>query len=457
MITFSRYEVRTEPGSIPFLIYASNWKEAEKSKEYRDFLAEQNPRSIQIIEQKYRYSGVMEKPIEPLEKIAQLKDSDSLEDAGTAIYYQYFGNKEIKLILLAKVFDEYEKKMSEVEQLHDQDMESFYEKLKDICAVETVFDNLVLRGDWYTPEYIEKLAELEEPLKKIAETYAELTEFDIQKDVRYSLAEARAEIIFGTYEHIRNSKAYEGQSEEERLGVLKEAIEKEYAEYKAEWDAMSFEEKVDACMYIFTVRQFYKDLKEHMSEYSPTSVYCLGAFEKPLSYDIESVTAMRIARAQNEKVLADTFAKLFPDTEIEVDKWEIWDIRQKAGFILKEGKELRYRELENLNTQDSYGHGIFEYLKRWAGSMEQEMEGGMSVSEVALSTSSRADTDGITGAMYGCAVAVLSEYWEYGEQLREWHNNRYSYSGQGVVNPASFILEPKGAEETENNSPQLSM
>jgi len=44
--------------------------------------------------------------------------------------------------------------------------------------------------------------------------------------------------------------------------------------------------------------------------------------------------------------------------------------------------------------------------------------------------------DNLTGFMYGCAVNILSQCWEYGEQLRKWHNKQYDYDGNGVVNPA---------------------
>lgn len=50
--------------------------------------------------------------------------------------------------------------------------------------------------------------------------------------------------------------------------------------------------------------------------------------------------------------------------------------------------------------------------------------------------SREADTEGITGFMYGCAVSILSQCWEYGEYLRKWHNKEYDYDGKGVVNPA---------------------
>lgn len=77
--------------------------------------------------------------------------------------------------------------------------------------------------------------------------------------------------------------------------------------------------------------------------------------------------------------------------------------------------------------------------------MEQEIKDGASVAEAAERTNHSADTDGITGYMYGQAVRLLSNYWEHGEELRQWHNQRLGYSGEGVINPA--ILAPPAKED----------
>ena len=61
----------------------------------------------------------------------------------------------------------------------------------------------------------------------------------------------------------------------------------------------------------------------------------------------------------------------------------------------------------------------------------------------ARSEPRKADTEGITGFMYGCAVNILSQCWEYGEVLRKWHNKEYDYEGDGVVNPAIMTVRVK--------------
>lgn len=85
--------------------------------------------------------------------------------------------------------------------------------------------------------------------------------------------------------------------------------------------------------------------------------------------------------------------------------------------------------------------------------MEQELAGGLSVAEAAEKTMAAADTEGITWYMYGNAVGVLSEYWSHGEELRQWHDQRYQYTENGVVNPAITHLsnEEDVSEEADQN------
>ena len=92
-------------------------------------------------------------------------------------------------------------------------------------------------------------------------------------------------------------------------------------------------------------------------------------------------------------------------------------------------------------NNDPYGSGVVRYAERWANMMEQEMESGKSLIDIADATSNKADTEGITGYMYGCAVSILSQVWERGEELRKWHNKEYGYEGNGTVNPAIITIK----------------
>ena len=109
-----------------------------------------------------------------------------------------------------------------------------------------------------------------------------------------------------------------------------------------------------------------------------------------------------------------------------------------------EGKEQDYKDWFDKNT-DPYGRGCFTYAERWAEMLEILIESSTDkpmkvIVDYADELSHKADTEGITGFMYGCAVNILSQCWKYGEELRKWHNKEYNYEGDGVVNPAVLTI-----------------
>lgn len=112
-----------------------------------------------------------------------------------------------------------------------------------------------------------------------------------------------------------------------------------------------------------------------------------------------------------------------------------------------DGKQAEYEAYKEMNSKDGYSKGVVDYTERWAVTMEAKIAEGAKLEDIAKDTSHAADTDGITGFMYGCAVQALSHFWIHGEQLRRWHNldsqignegEKANESG-GVLNPA--ILE----------------
>lgn len=98
------------------------------------------------------------------------------------------------------------------------------------------------------------------------------------------------------------------------------------------------------------------------------------------------------------------------------------------------------------NSEDGYSLGVVTYSQRWARLMQQAMDRGAELEDIASTTSLEADVDGITGFMYGAAVNALASYWKYGEPLRRWHNTRFGKSGEqanetgGVINPAVLTI-----------------
>lgn len=114
---------------------------------------------------------------------------------------------------------------------------------------------------------------------------------------------------------------------------------------------------------------------------------------------------------------------------------------------IKQDKEKEWIEYKKIYSKDLYSNFIITYLQRWADLMEKKIAEYSNdipndiILRYAEELSREADIDGITGFMYGCAVNVLSELWEYGEILKQWHNQQYHYNGDGVVNPAIFTVK----------------
>ncbi len=84
-----------------------------------------------------------------------------------------------------------------------------------------------------------------------------------------------------------------------------------------------------------------------------------------------------------------------------------------------------YLAFRDLNSNDGYSFGVVTYLERWAQLMEAHIEGGVSVADAAEVTEHEADTEGITGFMYGCAVVALRDFWIHGPELYQWHKSRW--------------------------------
>ena len=109
---------------------------------------------------------------------------------------------------------------------------------------------------------------------------------------------------------------------------------------------------------------------------------------------------------------------------------------------IKIGKDNEYLKYKNVNA-DGYGMVVVRYAENWANLMEAEVNKGKSISEIAKETSHTADTEGITGFMYGCAVQSLSEFWEHGEELRKWHNLDTQIGNEGeAANKTGVTLNP---------------
>ena len=90
------------------------------------------------------------------------------------------------------------------------------------------------------------------------------------------------------------------------------------------------------------------------------------------------------------------------------------------------GKEEEYANWKATNEKDGIGAGaeIFRYLEAWADLMEARMAEGEKLEDIVEETSRLADTNGITGSMYGFASSVLCQEWLHGNELHQWQHNK---------------------------------
>lgn len=95
-------------------------------------------------------------------------------------------------------------------------------------------------------------------------------------------------------------------------------------------------------------------------------------------------------------------------------------------------------------NNDPYGAAVVRYEKAWAELMEAKLAAGSSLAGCWKEASHEADTEGITGFMYGCAVQSLAHFWAHGDELRRLHNADYGVSEEkaqgGTVNPAVLTI-----------------
>lgn len=101
-------------------------------------------------------------------------------------------------------------------------------------------------------------------------------------------------------------------------------------------------------------------------------------------------------------------------------------------------------------NDDPYGSGVVRYERRWAEAMEEHIPEHADTALVktmidvhADELSHTADTEGITGFMYGCAVRSLAYHWVHGEELRQWHNVKTQIHDEGeAANREGGVLNP---------------
>ena len=87
----------------------------------------------------------------------------------------------------------------------------------------------------------------------------------------------------------------------------------------------------------------------------------------------------------------------------------------------QDGKESEFNKGKAKNTH-FYGAEVYRFAEAWANAMERAMAAGSTIGDCARAAEREADTEGLSGFQYGCAVSLLAACWVHGEELRRWHN-----------------------------------
>lgn len=465
MIIFHKYEIRLEPGKTALELYAPNWEQAERSKEYQELLDAHHPRSLQVVDRQHWYHNQEpNRDATPEEVERFIQDAAYLRDANLEILdasysFRYFGDKSVLEPLNQKLQAEYEAYRADWKACMERSREEFYDKLEQVCTVQTVYENLQECGEVYAPEYMERLLRLENPLRLLSEAYAKTIGFPIEPEVRKMLKIIERDK--GREYGKKDPEAALLHDHAERMALLDRNLDREFSQHAQAWEALDFDGAMGEAMEIFSIRQLYHSLKNDKELYPAGQLDSMAALAEPMDRHHDWFVGEREMRTILLDEMMKVLPEMFPGTAVQPDQWDACRASEQQAsddsIQIKAEEEEAYRAYVQTNSGDGYSLGVLRYMERWGKMMEDAIAQGDTVAAAAERTWREADTEGITGFMYGCAVSGLSAFWRYGDELRDWHNRKYEYSGSGVVNPAVLVVgqedEPDEGLESNLNGP----
>lgn len=147
-----------------------------------------------------------------------------------------------------------------------------------------------------------------------------------------------------------------------------------------------------------------------------------------------------LVRAENQRRREERQAQYAAEAKARRD---VLEAKLASAPRMQESDPEAWEQAIMANYLDRYGNAVIEYAERWARLMQLEMASGKALEDVARDTSFEADTEGITGFMYGAAVSVLAKCWTHGDQLRRWHNLDTQIGDEGErANETGATLNP---------------
>jgi hypothetical protein len=125
-------------------------------------------------------------------------------------------------------------------------------------------------------------------------------------------------------------------------------------------------------------------------------------------------------------------------------KAEVDEKTKDVKLLIWPEKLEEYQKYVETNSSDGYSRGVVDYAEQWAKLMQIAIaDGKTNIRDIAEETQKPLSYLGITGFMYGCVIQALAHFWQFGDELRRWHNKEYGVSEdkEGVVNPAILTIK----------------
>ena len=303
---------------------------------------------------------------------------------------------------------------------------AFLEHLHDVCVAQIVHDNLMKCGDRYDAGYLAALAEEKDPLNMLAKAYEDGGFFAIAPYAQQALDALKKSPDSGS--------SPMGKDEiDEKLSLLDSRLARERDWLKREWSSFDFDLAMSRAVEYDTLWELYHTYQHEQGLYSPENLALLASSHGPIRDTMDWVVISRDLLKESLDELQQVFPQLYPAIQIG----------ETASFRVKPELKEAYQEFRTKVCGDFYSAGILRYAERWAAMMEDKIEAGATVAEAAEATHHLADTENISGFMYGQAVNLLSGYWEHGDELRQWQEqHEYPPSNHGDVTGNCLLFPP---------------
>ena len=327
MIRFSKFQIQLKPGETALELFAPSWEVAEQTKSYQRLLAEQQPRSLRVMEHPYWYRASEENRSASPEEIALwTKDNaylymPQIESLRPSCFYRYFGNESILAPLREKLAADYAESCARWQANYAQHSDMPMNELGQMCITETVYRNLLECGDCYPQEYMAELAAEEHPLGILSYFYEKSGRFQI---------ESEANDLLGIIVHNRDDldryekldpKAAELTGHAERMELLDANLDREFAALSKEWDSLDFDAFCGKSIEIYTLRQLYHTLRHEKDFYMAEQLDIMARLKYPMRYDKNRIVGERKLCKLSLDEIRGILPQMYPDVIPEPDIW----------------------------------------------------------------------------------------------------------------------------------------